>query len=292
MTSEKIRRTEVARTVSAVRAAVRKARASGKTIGLVPTMGALHPGHQSLIRRSVARTGFTIVSIFVNPTQFGPREDFSAYPRPLARDLELAGEAGADLAFVPEVQSMYPEGFSTCVIVDELTSGLCGASRPTHFQGVTTVVTKLFNIVQPDFAFFGQKDAQQVLVIQHMVRDLDLPLRVVICPTVRERDGLARSSRNVYLTASQRSQAPVLHRALPAARAEIRNGNRSAARLKTLVRRIIQSAPEARIDYIEIVDTDRLQPVRTLEGRCLLAVAVFFGKARLIDNEMVTIGKR
>lgn len=279
----------MARTVAALRRTLRQARGEGKTIGFVPTMGALHKGHLSLVRRSVAQTDYTVVSIFVNPTQFGPGEDLRNYPRSLKRDLTLAAEADADLAFVPDTRTMYPDGFSTRVAVDELTSRLCGARRPTHFEGVVTVVTKLFNMVGPDRAYFGQKDAQQAFVIRRMVRDLDLPVRVVVCPTVREPDGLAMSSRNAYLTEKQRGQARVLHRALLEARARIRKGERNAARLKTLMRRAIKTASEARIDYVEIVDTDRLQPIRTLKGKCLLAVAVFFGRTRLIDNEIVNV---
>lgn len=289
MKAKRTGKIRVARSIDEVKRAVRRARSEGKTIGFVPTMGALHAGHQSLIRRSAVRTGFTVVSIFVNPTQFGPKEDLASYPRPLARDLMLAREAGADLLFVPSVRTVYPEGFSTRVIVDGLSSTLCGASRPTHFQGVTTVVTRLFNIVNPDLAFFGRKDAQQAIIIQRMVHDLGMPVLVVLCPTVRERDGLAKSSRNVYLTKEQREQAPVLHRALLEARAQIRKGERSAVRIKTRMQRVICAKSEARIDYVEIVDADRLQPVRTLKDTCLLAVAVFFGRARLIDNELVKV---
>ncbi len=279
----------VVRTVKAVRRAVQRARSEGKTVGLVPTMGALHRGHLSLIERSVAQTGFTVVSLFVNPTQFAPTEDLKRYPRPLKQDLALATQAGADLAFVPSVRVMYPEGFSTHVTVDELASGLCGRSRPTHFVGVATVVTKLFNIVGPDRAYVGQKDAQQACIIKRLAADLDMPVRVVVCPTVREPDGLALSSRNVYLTKTQRAQAPTLHRALLKAKAEIRRGERRAARLKDLMRRMVHTADEAGIDYVEIVDADRLQPVKRLKGGCLLALAVHFGKARLIDNEMVNV---
>ena len=284
-----VRRPTVVRTVKAVRQAVQRARSEGKTVGLVPTMGALHRGHLSLIGRSVAQTGFTVVSLFVNPTQFAPGEDLKSYPRPLKRDLALAAEAGANLAFVPGVRAMYPEGFSTHVAVEGLTSQLCGRSRPTHFTGVATVVTKLFNIVGPDRAYVGQKDAQQAFIIKRLAADLDMPVRVVVCPTVREPDGLALSSRNVYLTRTQRAQAPTLHRALLAAKAEIRRGERRAARLKDIMRRMVHTADEARIDYVEIVDVDRLGPIKRLKGRCLLALAVHFGRARLIDNEIVNV---
>lgn len=277
------------RTIAALKKALRQARDKGKIIGLVPTMGALHEGHLSLIRRSVRQTDFTVVSIFINPTQFAPNEDLSSYPRSLNRDIRLAADAGAHLAFVPAGEVMYPEGFRTEVAVKELSATLCGASRPTHFAGVTTVVAKLFNMVQPDRAYFGRKDAQQAFVIKRMVRDLDMSVRIVVCPTVRESDGLAMSSRNAYLSASQRAQAPVLHRALLGARAEIRSGQRNCAKLKTLVRRTINSANEARIDYVEIVDVCKLQSVRELKEKCLLAVAVFFGSTRLIDNEIVNV---
>lgn len=285
----KRQKTRVVRTVAALRRAVGAARAEGKSVGLVPTMGALHEGHLSLIRRSVRRADFTVVSIFVNPKQFGPNEDFDRYPHPLDRDLLLAREAGADLTFVPDVKTMYPEGFSTCVTVDGLTERLCGAERPGHFRGVTTVVAKLFNMVQPDFAFFGQKDAQQALVIRRMVRDMDMPLQVVVCPIVREADGLAMSSRNVYLTPEERSQAPVIHQALLAARRAVQDGEIVSEHLQNLIRRTIEKASAARIEYVEIVETELLQPAAVLKGEILMAVAVRFGRTRLIDNEVVRV---
>ena len=287
--SKQRKKTRVVRTVAALRRAVGTARAEGESVGLVPTMGALHEGHLSLIHRSVRRADFTVVSIFVNPKQFGPNEDFARYPRPLDRDLRLARDAGADLAFVPEVKTMYPEGFSTYVTVDGLTQRLCGAGRPGHFRGVTTVVAKLFNMVQPDFAFFGQKDAQQALVIRRMVRDMDMPLQIVVCPIVREADGLAMSSRNVYLTPEERSQAPVIHQALLAARRAVQDGEMVSEHLQNLIRRTIEKASVARIEYVEIVETELLQPVAFLKGEILMAVAVRFGRTRLIDNEIVRV---
>jgi len=228
-----------------------------------------------------------VVSIFVNPAQFNVSEDLKKYPRDLERDLQAAAGAGADLAFAPTDSEMYPAGFATWVDVEGLTEGLCGAARPGHFRGVCTVVTKLFDITQPHRAYFGEKDAQQLAVIRRMARDLDIRLEVVPCPTVREPDGLAMSSRNVRLTPEQRAQAPALYRALTAARTAVENGERDAARLKAGICADLADAHLAQIDYVEIVDTDDLKPVTVIGGACLIAVAAFFGGVRLIDNVTV-----
>lgn len=271
-------------TTAATRAALEQARARGLTVGLVPTMGALHEGHLSLIRKARADGGVVIVSIFVNPAQFGQGEDLQHYPRPLEHDRDLAAAAGADLIFAPSVGEMYPEGYSTWVDLEGLTAGLCGRSRPGHFRGVCTVVTKLLNICRPDRAYFGEKDAQQLVVVTRMARDLNLAVEIVPCPTVREADGLALSSRNARLTAEQRQEAPVLYRALLAARELLHGGERDAAVLDGAVRSVLAEATLGRIDYVEIVNKADLSPVVTVRGECLLAVAVWFGDTRLIDN--------
>ena len=277
----------VVSTEGPLRQAVAEARRAGKTIGLVPTMGALHAGHVSLIDAARAADGFVVVSIFVNPTQFGPKEDLSRYPRPLERDLEMCGAAGVDLVFTPDAATMYPPGFRTFVEVNELSEVLEGASRPGHFRGVATVVLKLFNLVQPDRAYFGQKDAQQVRIIQQMVRDLNVPVEVVVRPTVREPDGLALSSRNQYLDAEQRRKAVALNEALEEAEAAIRAGERDAAVIERTMAHRIAEARGAVLDYAAAVDADTLKPVATLRGTILLALAVRFGATRLIDNRIV-----
>ncbi len=274
-------------TIAATRQAVAAARRQGCTIGLVPTMGALHAGHVSLIRAARAETGFVVVSIFVNPTQFGPNEDFARYPRPREQDLELCAREGVSLVFAPEAPTLYPSGFRTYVEVHELQDVLEGASRPGHFRGVATVVLKLLNVVQPDRAYFGQKDAQQARIIQQLVRDLDVPVDVVVCPTVREPDGLALSSRNQYLDAEQRRHAVALHQALKEAEARVLSGERDAAVLGRLLRERIEATPGARLDYAVVVDADTLRPVERVQGRTLLALAVRFGATRLIDNRIV-----
>jgi pantoate--beta-alanine ligase len=276
-------------TVEEVRQAVRQAHNRGLTVGLVPTMGALHAGHASLIRAARAETGFVIVSIFVNPTQFGPNEDYTRYPRTWDQDLAVCGEEQTDLIFAPEVSTLYPPSFQTFVEVQELQKGLCGRSRPGHFRGVVTVVLKLFNTVQPDVAYFGQKDAQQARIIRQMVRDLDVPVRIRTCPIVREPDGLALSSRNQYLDPSQRRQAVVLSGALREARSVIEQGERDAEAVRRLLVTRITAAPDAALDYAEVVDADGLRPLEWLQGQVLLAVAVRFGATRLIDNVEVQI---
>jgi pantoate--beta-alanine ligase len=256
-------------------------------IGFVPTMGYLHEGHLGLVRAARRQSDFVVVSIFVNPMQFGPKEDFRRYPRDFGRDRRLLQSAGADFIFYPAVRDMYPEGFATFVDVERLGEGLCGKSRPGHFRGVATVVTKLFNAVLPDVAVFGAKDAQQAFVIRRMVRDLNFRTRIIILPTAREKDGLAMSSRNVYLTPEQRAEAPVLHRSLLLAKRLIGQGERNAAKVKAAMRRMILRESDGRIDYAEMVDTDELRPVRTIRGETLIALAVFYGKTRLIDNTIV-----
>jgi pantoate--beta-alanine ligase len=282
----------VAATVAEVRRAVAAARRRELTVGLVPTMGALHEGHASLIRAARAETGFVAVSIFVNPTQFDPNEDFNRYPRPLEQDLEACGREGVDLAFVPEPAAVYPPSFRTFVEVHGLQEVLCGASRPGHFRGVATVVLKLFNIVQPDVAYFGQKDAQQARIIRQMVHDLDVPAEIRVCPIVREPDGLALSSRNQYLDPEQRRHATVLHRALAEARRLVEAGERDTAVVRRALAERLASAPGAAVDYAAVVDYDTLQPVERLRGQVLIAVAVKFGGTRLIDNAMVEVGGR
>ena len=277
----------VAETVADVRRAVAEARGQGLSVGLVPTMGALHPGHLSLVSAAREENGFVVVSIFVNPTQFGPHEDFDRYPRPLERDLALCRQLGVDLVFHPPTAEMYPPGFRTVVEVTGLQDGLCGASRPGHFRGVATVVLKLFNIAQPDRAYFGQKDAQQARIIRQMARDLNVPVEVRVCPIVREADGLALSSRNQYLEPDQRWHARALYQALLAARSLIDAGERDAAVVRQALADRIAATPGAVLDYAAVVDADTLEPCTRVRGEVLLALAVKFGDTRLIDNLLV-----
>lgn len=272
---------QVARTIAEARA-IR--RALSGTWGFVPTMGYLHDGHLSLVRRARAENDHVAVSIFVNPTQFGPHEDYNRYPRDLERDLQLLTPLGVDLVFAPPVEEMYPPGFQTWVVVEEVSRPLEGAARPGHFRGVATVVTKLFNIIQPDRAYFGQKDAQQAVVIRRMVQDLNIPVEIVVCPTVREPDGLAMSSRNTYLGPEERRAATVLFRALQAAKARYEEGERDAERLRAVMREVIQAEPLARLDYVSVADPETLQELSRVEDRALLSLAVYIGKTRLIDN--------
>jgi pantoate--beta-alanine ligase len=278
----------VTTTIDATRQAVAEARARGGTIGLVPTMGALHAGHASLLRAARAEARFVVASLFVNPAQFGPQEDLNRYPRQLEEDLALCAAEGVDLVFAPDVPVMYPPGFCTYVEVHGLQDVLCGASRPNHFRGVATVVLKLFNIVQPDFAYFGQKDAQQFRIIQQLVRDLDVPVRLRVCPIVREPDGLALSSRNRYLDAHQRRQAPALSQALAEARTLVERGERDAALVQQQLAARLAAVPGATLDYAAVVDAETLQPVARLQGTVLVAVAVKFGATRLIDNILLS----
>lgn len=275
--------------VDQMRKTARRLKSKGKTIGFVPTMGFLHQGHLSLVRESLRRADATVVSIFVNPAQFGPGEDLKDYPRDLKKDSELLKKEGVDYLFVPEAADMYPEGYKTYVEVHDLQNKLCGRSRPTHFRGVCTVVLKLFNIVNPDFSFFGQKDAQQAIIIKRMVRDFNSDVKVEVLPTVREKDGLALSSRNIYLNEEQRKAALVLSKSLKEAEAMVRKGERNAAAILNRMREIIGKEPLARIDYTEIVDTEELNPITRVEKQALAAVAIFLGKARLIDNTILRV---
>lgn len=282
----------IVHTIQEIRKHVRDLRAAGKSVGYVPTMGYLHEGHLSLIRSAKEQSDAVVLSIFVNPLQFGPNEDFERYPRDLKRDAEAAEAAGCDFLFAPSVEEMYPRGDGkvlTTVDVEEVTHQLCGASRPGHFRGVATVVSKLFNIIQPDKAFFGMKDAQQVAVLQTMVDDLNIPVEIVPCQTVREPDGLAMSSRNVFLTDEQRQQALVLSRSLKAAEAAVAAGERDVLLLKRLVREMIEEQPLADVDYVEIVNLRDLATILTVEQPALLALAVRFGNTRLIDNTVLAV---
>lgn len=262
----------------------------GMTVGLIPTMGYLHAGHLSLVKEAARRCDIVVVSIFVNPTQFGPSEDFADYPRDIEHDSKLLEEEKVDAIFAPLVRDMYREGYNSWVEVQgEITTKLCGATRIGHFKGVTTVVSKLFNICQPDMAFFGQKDAQQAMIIEKMVHELNFPLTIVRVPIMREADGLALSSRNVYLSDEQRQQALVLNRSLIKARQLVEAGERSATQLKQVIREVIAAAPQAKIDYVEIYDADNLGDVEEIKSRVLIALAVKFGNTRLIDNLIVEV---
>lgn len=276
----------IVHTVEEVRGQVKEWRAAGLSVGLVPTMGYLHEGHKSLIDRAVKDNDRVVVSVFVNPMQFGPTEDLASYPRDLNRDAALCEAAGADLIFNPEPENMYANDFSSFIDMSTLTKGLCGKSRPIHFRGVCTVVGKLFNIVQPDKAYFGQKDAQQLAVIRHMVNDLNFNLEIVGCPIIREADGLAKSSRNTYLSPEERQAALILSKSLERGRELIEAGERDAETIKQAVTELIQTEPLARIDYVELVDWDTLEPVERIEGPVLNAIAVYIGKTRLIDNHI------
>jgi pantoate--beta-alanine ligase len=256
-------------------------------VGLVPTMGFLHAGHTSLVKRAVQDCPNVVVSIFVNPTQFGPTEDFAAYPRDLERDTDLLKAAGASLVWAPTDEVMYPAGFQTYVSVEDVTKVLEGAMRPTHFRGVTTVVAKLFNAVQPDKAYFGQKDAQQVAVLSQMVKDLNFNLEMVICPIVREKDGLALSSRNTYLDDSQRKAAVVLSRSLKKARSVFESGERNTHDIRSEMDAVFCAEPAARVQYISIADPRTLQEIDRIEKDALVSMAVYMGKTRLIDNTIL-----
>ncbi len=273
-------------TIEAMRAWSRAARARGETVGFVPTMGYLHEGHLRLVARARELADRVVVSIFVNPTQFGPGEDFDRYPRDEARDRRLCEEAGVDAVFFPSAAEMYPEGYQTYVTVEEISKPLCGASRPGHFRGVATVVLKLLNAVEPDVAVFGEKDYQQLQVVRRMVRDLNLPVRIVGVPTVREADGLALSSRNTYLSQEERRQALAIPRALRWAQEQVEAGVRDAGALAAEIRSSLEAAG-LRVDYVEIRHPDTLEPVGSIDDRALLAVAAFAGRTRLIDNRVL-----
>ena len=277
-----------ATTIDEVKKNVREWKKQGLTIGLVPTMGYLHEGHASLIKRARGECDKVIVSDFVNPIQFGPKEDLATYPRDFDADCELCEGLGTDLIFHPEPSEMYLDGFHSYVGVDTLSTELCGKSRPIHFNGVCTVVSKLFNITEADKAYFGQKDAQQLAIVKRMVRDLNFNIEIVGCPIIREESGLAKSSRNTYLTEEERKKALVLHKALTVGEEMVRSGEKDASVVKKAVTDIIESEPLARVDYVEIVDWNELQKVDKIDGPILTAVAVYFGdKVRLIDNFIV-----
>lgn len=278
---------EVAKTIESVRKLVRAARGAGRKIGFVPTMGALHIGHVSLINAAAKDCDFVVVSIFVNPTQFGPGEDFQKYPRPLEADTEICRKAGVDVVFAPTPKEMYPAENLSWVNVEKLTEPLCGRSRPGHFRGVTTVCAKLFNIVAPDVAYFGQKDAQQAIVIKRMVEDLNMPLEIVVCPTVREPNGLAVSSRNQYLSEQQKKDAASIYRSLQECRRMIDAGVTETREIIAQMRKILQQVPSMEIEYVGIVDAGTLESIENIAGTVLAAVAVKMPPARLIDNILV-----
>jgi pantoate--beta-alanine ligase len=274
-------------TIAGMKASAIEARAKGKTIGFVPTMGYLHEGHLSLVRESRKSADVTVVSIFVNPLQFGPQEDFRRYPRDPERDAALLEKEGVDILFLPENREMYPEGYLTSVEVAGLQDKLCGRSRPGHFRGVATVVLKLFNIVRPDYAFFGQKDAQQVVILQKMVQDLNADMEIRAMPIIREPDGLAMSSRNAYLSAEERRAALVLPKCVEEARRMFEKGERAAGPIRERLSQAIAAEPLASIDYVEIADPNSLEPVERIDGEALVALAVYIGKTRLIDNAIL-----
>lgn len=272
-------------TIEEMRSFSEDVREKGKTIGFVPTMGYLHEGHLSLVHAAVKECDTVVVSIYVNPTQFGEAEDLVSYPRDIERDKSLAEEAGADVVFTPTSSQMYPSGWATTVEVSgELTSRLCGRSRPGHFKGVTTIVSKLFNIVEPSKAYFGQKDAQQCIVIDRMVKDLNMLVEIRTMPIIREDDGLAMSSRNTYLSPGERGQALALFKALKRAEELTSSGERNSSRILSEVEKIVSAGPDVKIDYVAIVDAQTLKSVDNIEGRTLIAIAAFVGKTRLIDN--------
>jgi pantoate--beta-alanine ligase len=282
---------EVAKTIELIRSLVETARSGGKKVGLVPTMGALHVGHISLIEAAVEKCDFVVVSIFVNPTQFVPDEDFEKYPRPLEADLEICRKAGTNVVFAPTPEQMYPVENITWVSVEKLTESLCGQFRPGHFRGVTTVCTKLFNIVAPDIAYFGQKDAQQAIVIRRMAADLNMPLEIVICPTAREPNGLAVSSRNKYLTEQQKKDAANIYKSLQKCRQMIDAGVTETTEIITEMSKILQQVPSIEIEYLSIVDAETLRNIDRIAGKALAAIAVKIGPTRLIDNILVDTAK-
>lgn len=278
-----------ASTIREVREAIVAARRAGQRIGFIPTMGYLHEGHTSLIDLCRKHADYLVVSVFVNPTQFGPREDFAQYPRDLAQDRTLIEAHGAQLLFAPPVAEIYPEDSCIRLAIHDLADHLCGPKRPGHFQGVLLVVSKLFHIVQPDVAVFGQKDLQQLVIIQRLVRDLNFPIQIVAGPTVREPDGLAMSSRNSYLSPEERRASTVLYRALQQGKGLIEAGERRASAVTEALTKMISQVPSSRIDYVEIVEVERLQPIEQIEGRMAIALAVYIGQTRLIDNLVLEV---
>ncbi|HAL44947.1 MAG: pantoate--beta-alanine ligase [Planctomycetes bacterium GWF2_42_9] len=280
---------KIAKTIDEIRMIVTEATMFDKKVGFVPTMGALHAGHISLIKKAKQQCEFVVVSIFVNPTQFGPTEDLNKYPKPFDADIAICKSNGADAVFAPSAEEMYPERNLTWVNVEKLSEPLCGKSRPTHFRGVATVCAKLFNIVQPDIAFFGQKDAQQVIIIKRMVADLNMPMRIAVCPIVREPDGLAMSSRNKYLNAAERKDAPLLYASLQEAQLLINGGECKSAFITEQMKKILNISKLAEIDYISIVNADTLEEIEEIKGKVLIALAVKMPSARLIDNIMLDV---
>ena len=280
---------KVSQTISSVRENVWEARKQGKTIGLVPTMGALHAGHISLVQEAKQKCDYVVVSIFVNPTQFGPSEDFEKYPRPIEDDLQKCENAGVDLVFNPSAKEMYPEKVITWVNVEKITDHLCGLSRPGHFRGVTTVCAKLFNIVTPDFAFFGQKDVQQAVVIRRMVADLNMPLEIVVCPIIREKNGLAMSSRNKYLSERDREDASYIYKSLQKCKEMVNSGCRNTETIINEMRSILEQKESIKIEYISIVDEKTLENIDCVRGKSIAAVSVRIGSTRLIDNFLLDI---
>ena len=276
------------RTICELRKVLSEVRSEGKSIGFFPTMGALHEGHLSLMRAARKETDFLVISIFVNPSQFGPSEDFAEYPRDLEGDLEKAEEVGVDLVFAPGADEMYPEGFATFGVQERLTHRMCGLSRPGFFRGVTTVVAKLFNLVGPCVAYFGQKDYQQSVVVRQMVRDLNMEVEIKVLPTVREADGLAMSSRNKYLKPTERQEALCLYKALNEAKALVAAGESKSEKIIEKMKEIVARAPSAKIDYIVVADPENLEDIETFKGRTLVALAVWIGKTRLIDNMLIS----
>jgi pantoate--beta-alanine ligase len=283
---------KIARTIKAVRKLVKASHGEGQSVGFVPTMGALHRGHISLIEAAVKKTDFVVVSIFVNPTQFGPAEDFGKYPRPLKADLAICRKAGVDVVFVPAAKEIYGEGNLTWVNVEKISEPLCGEFRPGHFRGVATVCAKLFNIIMPDVAFFGQKDAQQAVIIKRMAADLNMPLKIVVCPTVREADGLAMSSRNQYLSKEERKYAAYVYKSLQKCRQMIVDGVKDSSKITSQMRKILNKVPSIKIEYVSIVDAETLEPINRLAGKVLAAVAVKIGTTRLIDNVLLDTGDK
>lgn len=275
---------KIVRTIDEIRNQVKSWRKEGLTVGFVPTMGYLHEGHASLIRKSSEQNDRTVVSVFVNPMQFGVNEDLDSYPRDIEHDSEVVEESGGDIIFNPEPEEMYKSGFSSFVDMTVLTEELCGLSRPVHFRGVCTVVTKLFNIVKPDRAYFGQKDAQQLAVIKHMVSDLNMDIEIIGCPIVREESGLAKSSRNTYLSDKERESALILSKAIFMGMDMVRNGEKDCKKILDAMKKNIESEPLAKIDYVKIVDLNTMQQIDTLDRPALCAMAVYIGKTRLIDN--------
>ncbi|UCH12219.1 MAG: pantoate--beta-alanine ligase [Candidatus Omnitrophota bacterium] len=280
---------QLIKSINSVKKQIRKAKKTGKSIGLVPTMGYFHEGHLSLIRKAVKECDVVVISIFVNPAQFGPGEDYLRYPRELSRDLHLAEEESVNIVFAPSAKSMYPNGYQAYVNVEKMSKVLCGISRPSHFRGVVSVVAKLFNIIEPDIAYFGGKDAQQAIIVDRMVKDLNMNVKLKVLPIIREKDGLAMSSRNTYLNKMDRKNAANLYKSLKGAKRLINSGTRDTNRIIHTMRKMIKSVPHAQIDYISVVDAKGLKPVKRLKGKILIALAVYFGKTRLIDNIIVRL---